>query len=358
MKGHVKLWVFSLMTFPFVAAAQSDSTDTKVFKAYPLAYYTPETRIAYELFAFYSFYAQEAERKSNIRFFATYTQNKQYLFILPWQIYTKKERQFHNGRVDYRFFPEYYYGIGNDTRESNRELYDFNALTIQSKNLFKIDHQTYFGISSQIQSLGTMLSPDLDLFDDVTDMAGRNGFNYFAAGPSFMWDLRDHILCPSQGSFLEFNMLVGQGMAGDHELKFTMLQFDYRKYLQISPKITWANQFVAHFTMGDVPFRALPTLGGPYLHRGYYQGRFRDKHMMIYQSEYRQHVAGRFGFVAFASAGRVYNGLDKQILQNIHPAAGAGLRFKISKNDQTNIRVDYSVTPDSKGLYIYFAEAF
>ncbi|MCC5928711.1 MAG: BamA/TamA family outer membrane protein [Cyclobacteriaceae bacterium] len=352
-------WICAIMTLqPFLSFAQNDSADAKVFKAYPLAYYTPETRIAFELFAFYSFYAEEAERKSNFRFFATYTQNNQYLFILPWQVYTRNEKQFHNGRLDYRFFPEYYYGIGNNTREENRELYDFNALTLQSKNLFKIDHQTYFGISSHFQSLGTAISPDLELFDDVTDMKGRNGYNYFAAGPSFMWDQRDHILCPTRGSFLDFNLLLGQGMAGNHELKFAMLQFDYRKYHQLRPGITWANQFVAQITMGELPFRALPTLGGPYLHRGYYQGRFRDKHMMLYQTEYRQHVVGRIGFVAFASAGRVYNRLDKQIAQKIHPGGGVGLRFKISKNDQTNIRLDYSVTPDSKGLYIYFAEAF
>jgi hypothetical protein len=163
--------IFFIMSYPpIMSYGQSDSMNVKVFKIYPLAYFTPETRLAYELFSFYSFYSQGAERKSNIRLFATYTQNKQYLFILPWQIYTKKEKQFHNGRLDYRLFPEYFYGIGNNTQENNRGLYDFNALTIQSKNLFKIDHQTYFGISSHFQHLVTMLSPDYEIFDDVTEI--------------------------------------------------------------------------------------------------------------------------------------------------------------------------------------------
>ncbi|MBA2584230.1 MAG: hypothetical protein H0V01_12680, partial [Bacteroidetes bacterium] len=90
----------------------------------------------------------------------------------------------------------------------------------------------------------------------------------------------------------------------------------------------------------------------------YYQGRFRDKQLLLYQTEYRQHLKGRFGVVAFASAGMVYEEINKVMANNIHPAAGMGLRVKISKNDQANIRFDYSFTPDSKGFYIYFAEAF
>lgn len=39
-------------------------------------------------------------------------------------------------------------------------------------------------------------------------------------------------------------------------------------------------------------------------------------------------------------------------------AAGAGLRFKLSKEDEANIRFDIALTPDSHGFYVYFAEVF
>ncbi|MEX2566310.1 MAG: hypothetical protein WD431_10235, partial [Cyclobacteriaceae bacterium] len=67
---------------------------------------------------------------------------------------------------------------------------------------------------------------------------------------------------------------------------------------------------------------------------------------------------GRFGIVAFASAGRVYSNVRTELVKDIHLAAGGGLRFRISKKDRTNVRFDFSLTPDSSGFYIYFAESF
>lgn len=116
------------------AESRQSKQDSTIFKALPLAYFTPETRIAAEGFAFYSFYAKESKRKSNLRMFVTYTQNKQYLLILPWQVYTSGDQYFLNGSIDYRKFPEYYYGLGNNTKETSRALYTFKALTFKSKS--------------------------------------------------------------------------------------------------------------------------------------------------------------------------------------------------------------------------------
>ncbi|WP_439483213.1 BamA/TamA family outer membrane protein [Cyclobacterium plantarum] len=348
-----------LLLFPsFLCFGQEERNDSTVFKALPLAYYTPETRIAFEGFAFYSYYSEGSRRKSNVRLFATYTQNRQYLFILPWQIYTANDQFFLNGSLDYRKFPEYYYGIGNDTQEKNRALYEFSAFTINSKSYLKLENDTYMGISLQGQWLLPEFPENEPLFDDINITNGRRGYNYLSLGPSFMWDRRDHILSPSEGSFLEFTPTFGFGQSDQEPIYFGLASLDIRDYWKLSENSTWANQFVAQFSMGQVPYRVLPTLGGPFLHRGYYQGRFRDRHLMILQSEFRQHIIGRFGIVAFASAGRVYSNVSNDLVKDIHLAAGGGLRFRISKNDRTNVRFDYSFTPDSNGFYIYFAESF
>ncbi len=173
-----------------------------------------------------------------------------------------------------------------------------------------------------------------------------------------MWDRRDHILSPSSGSFLEFTPVFGLGKADQSPIYFGLVTLDIRDYWKLGENSTWANQFVAQFSMGSVPYRVLPTLGGPLLHRGYYQGRFRDSQLMLVQSEFRQHVIGRFGFVLFGSTGRVYPDIRTALLQNMHLAAGGGIRVRVSKNDRTNVRFDYSITPDSTGFYIYFAESF
>ncbi|WP_339924899.1 BamA/TamA family outer membrane protein [uncultured Cyclobacterium sp.] len=344
-------------SFSEVSARQAKE-DSTVFKALPLAYFTPETRIALEGFAFYSFYAKNSLRKSNVRLFITFTQNMQYLFTLPWQVYTAGDQYFLNGSIDYRKFPEYYYGLGNNTKEDSRALYEFKALTIKSKSYKKVKRNTYFGLALEGQRLTPEFSKTETVFEDIVAENGRAGYSYLGFGPSLMWDRRDHILSPSSGSFMEITPLFALGKTAGTAFNFGMLSLDFRHYWPISEKITWANQLLTQLTYGEVPFRALPTLGGPFFHRGYYQGRFRDRHLAVLQSEYRQHVIGRFGFAVFGSAGRVYNTLREDLFKQIHLAAGGGLRFRISKNDRTNVRLDYSFTPDSRGFYIYFAEAF
>ncbi len=350
--------LFLLLSIGHQSFGQENENDSTVFKALPLAYYTPETRIAFEAFAFYSYYSRGSRRKSNVRLFAAYTQNRQYLLTIPWQIYTKVDRFFLNGSLDYRMFPEYFYGLGNDTREENRALYEFSALTLVSKSYIKLENDTYFGLAIQGQHLVPDFPENEVLFDEVGQEIGENGYSYLSFGPSFMWDRRDHILSPSTGSYLEFTPMFGLGTADQRPITFGLALLDFRDYWKIGENTTWANQFVAQFSLGTVPYRVLPMLGGPLLHRGYYQGRFRDNQLLLLQSEIRQHVIGRFGFVVFGSVGRVYPDIRTEIFNELHPAAGAGIRVRVSKNDRTNVRFDYSITPDSSGFYIYFAESF
>ena len=341
---------------------QNDSTISlrkSVLKVLPLAFYTPETRIAGELVAYYSFFTTGAQRKSNVRFFATYTQNQQFFVILPWQIYTSHEKYFLNGSLDYKLFPEYYYGLGNETNEAERHLYAYEAVTLNSKMMQNIGNQKFVGLAVQYQNLATML-PHYNNEMAMRDchIIGDNGYDYTALGPTFMYDTRDHILCPQKGQYFEFTGMLAAGTANGKAIQFLHLGIDYRYYLPVTKGGTFANQFVAQSSLGSVPYRALPTLGGAYFHRGYYAGRFRDNNLILLQTEYRQHIWNRFGIVAFASAGRVFENLKMNPLENINTAAGLGLRIRLSKNEQTNIRLDYSFAKDSQGFYVYFAEAF
>ena len=79
------------------------------FSALPTAYYTPETRIALEGFAYFSFQTDTAARKSNVRMFAAVTQNRQLTLDLPWQVFSAGEQFRIDGKVDVKKFPEYYW---------------------------------------------------------------------------------------------------------------------------------------------------------------------------------------------------------------------------------------------------------
>jgi hemolysin activation/secretion protein len=173
-----------------------------------------------------------------------------------------------------------------------------------------------------------------------------------------LWDTRDRTLSPTTGRYLELTSLFALAEVDMSGTSFSIISLDARTYKRIGDHTTWANQLVIQTSFGDVPFRELPALGGPYLHRGYYQGRFRDKNLFLFQSELRCDITNRWGLAAFVSAGRVGTTFMDKLLGNIHPAVGSGIRFKIDKEDQTTIRLDYSITPDSRGFYLFFAEAF
>ena len=329
------------------------------FSALPTAYYTPETRIALEAFAYLSFQTDTAARKSNARVFAAVTQNRQVTVDLPWQVFTAGERHRIDGKLDVRKFPEYYYGLGNDTKEAQRGLYTYRGVGMRNSALRQIGGQNYFGVFTE----GRWLDADsLPVFNAVdTPLRGAGGYRFLGLGPSFVHDSRDVILCSTQGRYFELTATVNAAWFPEENegtSLYAMVNADHRRFFCVRPNTVLAYQLVARASWGDVPYRELPALGGPLLHRGYYFGRFRDRHLWCAQAEVRQKLFWRLGGVAFASAGRVYPNLQGPLLEGIRPAAGAGLRFKLSKEDEANIRFDVALTPDSHGFYVYFAEVF
>jgi hypothetical protein len=341
---------------PLYSEERKDSIN--IIKALPVVYYTPETGFAAEAFAFYSFHLGKDSRKSNIRFFATYTQLKQYLFILPFQIYTNKEKYFIHSYNEYRFFPEYFYGIGNNTKSNIRTNYDFGAIHSQHKILKKILKNTYAGPHLLYQKFDVDFNKNDSLFLVHENIIGKENFSHFLGGIALMHDSRDHILFPQKGIFIEILCNYGIGQADGNKNSFGTSALDFRKYFRIKKRNVLASNILLQSSVGNVPFRIMPSLGGALNHRGYYMGRFRDQNSMLFQLEWRHSFPRKFGVALGSSLGNVGNTPTALFKNKLHPALGMGLRYKLSKNDETNIRFDVYITPDSHGFYLYFAEAF
>jgi outer membrane translocation and assembly module TamA len=62
-----------------------------------------------------------------------------------------------------------------------------------------------------------------------------------------------------------------------------------------------------------------------------------DKNLFLFQTELRCDISYRWGLATFVSAGRVGATFADKLLENIHPAVGSGIRFKIDNDDQTTI---------------------
>jgi outer membrane translocation and assembly module TamA len=121
-----------------------------------------------------------------------------------------------------------------------------------------------------------------------------------------------------------------------------------------------AFQTLAISTNGNPPFQALAQLGGRDILRGYFLGRYRDRNLAVFQSEFRMPLTGRWGVVGYAAAGNVARHWSGMKSREFKPATGAGVRYRFSDAQKVNIRLDLTwgrETPNPS-FYLSLAEAF
>ena len=70
------------------------------------------------------------------------------------------------------------------------------------------------------------------------------------------------------------------------------------------------------------------------------------------------HVWKWIGVVGFAGFGDVAHDINKFNVNDIKYSYGMGLRIKLIKQENLNLRIDYGITPISGNFYVSIAEAF
>ncbi len=186
---------------------------------------------------------------------------------------------------------------------------------------------------------------------------GYDGYNASGAGVTVYYDDRDFVYFPLHGQFVELSHVsYGKALGGTY--RFTNITLDARKYIQLWKRNVLALQGFVNLNEGDVPFRMQGVLGSDMYMRGYYRGRYRDKHAMAFQAELRKTVWGPIGVVVFAGGGTVAAQPGK-LFNGIKPNMGAGIRFMAIPKEKINISIDYGWGSNGEGaLYLGMHEAF
>ncbi len=65
-----------------------------------------------------------------------------------------------------------------------------------------------------------------------------------------------------------------------------------------------------------------------------------------------------FGTTVFLGAGDVFHYVSDLSVSNIKPSYGFGLRIRVDKENNVNLRFDYALGKNSSGFYVAFGEAF
>ncbi len=331
------------------------SQDSKVKKVkilpVPAIGYSPETKTyvgAVTLFTL-NLYNDSLTRTSNAKLEVNYTWNKQLILDCGWNYFFKEEKWFTKGQILYSKYPDYYYGIGANTPNSNKLIFNSNRFFFEGFALKKIGFKLFTGLN--VRFIDYSKVEPLNSIPNYPELVGGSTLGI---GYSVLKDTRNNLLTPLNGSYLYFN--TSYNLANRN---YGQVALDVRFYKTWKDKFTLANRFVNEFNFGTPPFYDLAFLGGDQLVRGYYYGRFRDNNLSSYQTEFRFPVVWKFGLATFGGLSSVYSSEDSFKIAYLRYNFGLGIRFLVDKTDKTNLRLDYAMgNNDNNGFYISFGESF
>ncbi|MCH7408023.1 outer membrane protein assembly factor [Belliella sp. DSM 111904] len=317
----------------------------------PAVVYSPETNLGLGARAIRIFKAQE-DLKGNLRpsslpITFLYTLNKQAIFTTELDLWRNENRDYINARIELTDYPFKFYGIGNELLAEDEEFY--------------ATRYAYFHLNYERQLVpGLYLGPRYEFrVDDIYrkepggiletgQVAGSEGQRLSGIGLVMNFDTRDNIFQPTRGWFNRLSWMSFQNALGSN-FTFDQYYLDLRKYLEVYERHVLVLQSYWSFTTGAPPFQHVSLIGGSDLMRGYFEGRYRDRHAVVHQAEYRLPVYRNLGLVLFGSAGQVAKQVDHFGWNRMKYGAGLGVRYKLNK-EGLNLRIDIAYG-DQRAFY-------
>jgi hypothetical protein len=356
--GRIVLLV-SLLTAPVSPAfGGSDTSGTaSPLHGFPYVYYTPETDWAFGGSAIVTFRpgGDSALNPSSLTLDAYYTIRKQFKCSLDPEIYLSRNRYLISGSIGYGKIVDRYWGVGPMTEDSDSTEYVKGMFQIQIRGEVLLLGELKCGFLAEFERVWMIdRSGSALLRGGITP--GSEGATSLGAGVALSWDSRDNIFYPTKGSYhqIEYTMFGG-GSGGGVDYQRTVV--DLRTYLPLGTTLL-AVQVYGMAVGGTPPFWRLALLGGDYIMRGYYLGRYRDNVTLASQVEYRAMLFGPFGAAAFLGGGVVAARPGAFRLDLVRPSYGAGLRYMLDTTEKLTLRVDAGFGKGSSGIYFDLREAF
>ncbi len=356
-------------------AAASDSIYPAKIVFAPYVIYTPETNFGFGIGGSYLFKmpnsgGQDRTRTSAIPLAFTYTLENQILFYSGFEIFWPDETWVLSGNARAQIFPQLFYGVGPKTSEDNEVIFESTQLVFEpilTKQLFI--RKLFLGGGVRYRHVADTdftvheddnFPPEAVNFNDIPGARGSTSAGVEAAA---LYDTRNSLLNAQTGTYLEATYGVYREVLGGTHA-YELARVDARHFFQLGGAEHWRDVLglhtVGYFTKGDVPLVELGQLGSGEIMRGYYEGRYTDRHYVAAQAEYRFNMPNfPVGAVTFASAGAVSPSLSSFRDQTLRTAIGAGIRFEVDPVERLNVRLDAAFTGEGDfNFYIQIGEAF
>lgn len=327
--------------------------------ALPVVFYTPETQFGFgaglQLFFPYQTNIYNS-RKSNIFVDAIYTTQNQLILDAKPQIYFLRGDLYLESPVQFKIYPNAFWGIGNRTPDEDRETYNMRTTTIQTTLYQRLPPHFNFGLRFWFED-HQMREVEEDGLLDTEDIPGADGARLSGLGAAINLDDRDVIEAPTRGNYVQFSgEFSSRAFGATHS--FNKYILDFRKYFSLRRHSVLAVQAFLEGNFGNVPFQKKAWLGGGEKMRGYFKGRYMDDHMFVLQAEYRWRFKPRWVLAGFFSAGEVAP-VPFDYGDVIKVSFGGGIRFQLKRDLPTLLRLDVGIGQEgNSGFYFGVNEAF
>ena len=165
------------------------------------------------------------------------------------------------------------------------------------------------------------------------------------------FDNRNDNYYPSSGRFFDIWFGRNDSRWGS-DAEFNRTTLNYSQYVPVSSNHIIAVSLNASEVDGDTPFFLKPSLNM----RGFVTTKYQDEAAASAHIEWRYKFATRWGSMVSYEAGSVGSGLGN--LDTLIHSVGAGIRWKIQKDNNLNLGVDVGVSKDDSAFYIVIGEKF
>ena len=340
----------------------------------PGAYYTPSTSVAFTLGGQLFFDAMDKRlthtdlpadkkkqiigRRSNLLIGLNASILKQFSLELTPELYFLDRRLMLKGYIYTGYWPSWFWGIGGNTPDENKETYNELISTVDLRLTYDVGHGVFLGVGAHYYFY-YVISKTEGLLTQTT-IPGQD--KALGIGPmlSLIYDTRNDNTRPFKGALISFDALYNMPIhnRSSHYGKATM---DVRYYFHIpQPKQkidhVIAVNLVGSSTLDDIPFQELPRMADKHYARGILKDRYIDRHMMAFQAEYRFYWKW-LGFAIFGCAGNV--GATLAEAWNFDKITyGVGLRLKPFTSLPFTIRGDMGFYKGKPQFYVGINELF
>lgn len=334
------------------------------FIFYPTLAYAPETswEIGFSSLLVYFAKGDTLNRLSEVNGFTFFTLENQYGIWFDHALYSDKDKWFFLGRLRLQSFPLFYHGIGPSTPTSYLARVDANQIIIKERVLRKIAPNLFIGLETEFHRISQVAFISPKTSEPLQMPLGAEGSANLGLGLGIVYDNRHNVLNVRDGIFSELALLRYSDRWGSN-FQFTSIISDNRLFKPVGKHNVLAAQVLGQFNMGEVPFNQMALMGGESLMRGYYMGRYRDNNQLAAQAEYRMlplplGFSKRIGAAVFASAGTVFEDFSRLNTEQFKYAGGVGLRFLLFPKKDIYTRLDFAMTREGHGFYLFIGEAF